>query len=254
MRGEHTDHEEFLYRLPNGAELILSISARPVLDAENKVLGAVQISLDITERKRAETQRRLLTKELDHRVKNNLAIVQALVQQTLRNSESLEQAGAVLSGRLAALAQAQEMLTQAEWLESGLRKTIETTLLAQTTSDRVTLDGPDLALPPSQVMAMTLVVHELTTNALKYGALSNETGTVKVSWKVDEKDELQLIIRWVELSGPPVAKPTRRGFGSRLLERIIGSEGGEVERSFDPDGFACVLRLPYVGSQQINER
>ena len=117
MRGEQTDNEEFLYRLPSGAELILLSSARPIRDLNGKIVGAVQISMDITERKRAETQRRLLAKELDHRVKNNLAIVQALVQQTLRNADNLADAQTDVVARLAALANAHDILTKNAWLE-----------------------------------------------------------------------------------------------------------------------------------------
>ena len=134
MRGEQTDHEEFLYRLPNGTELILSSSARPIHDDNGKLIGAVQISMDVTERKRAETQRRLMAKELDHRVKNNLAIVQALVQQTLRNADNLADAQTDIVARLAALASAHDILTKNAWLEGDLQTTIEATVLAQATT------------------------------------------------------------------------------------------------------------------------
>ena len=245
MRGESTDHEEFLYRLPNGVELMLSSSARPIHDTGGKIVGAVQISLDITERKRAETQRRLLSKELDHRVKNNLAIVSALVQQTLRNSDNLSEASSVIGARLSALSKAHDILTKGSWLEGDLQSTIEAAVLTQAAADQVSLSGPRVALAPSQVMAISLAMHELTTNAIKYGALSNDTGRVSVVWDVMQlADRNQLKLEWNEAGGPAVEKPTQRGFGSRLLERITASEGGGAERVFEATGFRCTITLP----------
>lgn len=245
MRGEITDHEEFLYRLPNGTEMTLLSSARPIADLNGTIIGAVQVSVDITERKRAETQRRLLTKELDHRVKNNLAIVQALVQQTLRGADSLADAQADIIARLAALANAHDILTKNAWLEGDLRTTIEATVLTQTSKERLTLRGPEVKLSPNQVMAISLGAHELTTNAIKYGALSNHLGSITISWKVLETaSKPQLFIEWVERGGPVVVSPGKRGFGSRLLERMTASEGGSVTRTFEPAGFTCTLKFP----------
>lgn len=245
MRGEVTDHEEFLYRLPSGAELVLLSSARPIFDATGvKVVGAVQVSIDITERKRAETQRRLLTKELDHRVKNNLAIVQALVHQTLRNSENLADAQADIGARLVALANAHDILTRNAWIEGDLRATIESTVLTQAPPERVNIEGRAVSLAPNQVMVVSLAMHELTTNAVKYGALSNQTGTVSISWTTVEREGPRLVVRWIEKGGPPVSEPTKRGFGSRLLERLTQGEGGSAKRSFDYAGLTCTIELP----------
>ena len=140
--------------MPTGRELILSMSARPIYGDGGKLVGAVQISLDITERKRAESQRKLLTKELDHRVKNNLAIVQALVQQTLRNATDLDEARQVVLDRLSALAKAHDLLARNAWLEGDLRATIAAAVQLQTADSRVALDGPDVSLSPGQVMAV----------------------------------------------------------------------------------------------------
>jgi two-component sensor histidine kinase/PAS domain-containing protein len=244
MRGEHTDHEEFLYRLPSGAEVVLLSSARPIYDSDGRLIGAVQISLDITERKRAENQRRLLAKELDHRVKNNLAIVQALVQQSLRNSQNLEDAQTVVGARLSALASAHDMLTRNAWLEGDLRTTVETIVLGQVDAARVEIVGPNMALPPGQVMALSLAMHELTTNAIKYGALSNEEGRVSITWEIKRDPAPQLFLTWKETGGPPVKAPGKRGFGSRLLERITASEGGSSKSFFDRAGLTCELTLP----------
>ena len=244
MRGEVTDNEEYLYRLPTGRELILSMSARPIYGDGGKLVGAVQISLDITERKRAESQRKLLTKELDHRVKNNLAIVQALVQQTLRNATDLDEARQVVLDRLSALAKAHDLLARNAWLEGDLRATIAAAVQLQTADSRVALDGPDVSLSPGQVMAVSLAMHELTTNAIKYGALSNDEGRIEVSWQVTAETPGELVLHWKEIGGPPVKNPSRRGFGSRLLEKMTASEGGSAERIFDASGVLCTFRLP----------
>lgn len=248
MRGELTDHEEFLYRLPTGTEITLLSSARPILDLRGNIVGSVQISMDITERKRAETQRRLLTKELDHRVKNNLAIVQALVQQTLRGTDNLSDAREDIVARLGALANAHDILTRNAWLEGDLRTAVEATVLTQTSADRVSLDGPEVSLSPNQVMAISLGAHELTTNAVKYGALSNQTGRVSISWTVSEIDDgKRLEIIWVERGGPAVSHPSKRGFGSRLLDRMSASEGGTVSRQFEAEGLTCTLTFRLAG-------
>lgn len=244
MRGELTDNEEFLYRLPSGVEMILLSSARPIKDLGGRIIGAVQISTDITERKRAETQRRLLAKELDHRVKNNLAIVQAVVQQTLRNADNLTDAQSDIAARLSALANAHDVLTRNAWLEGDLEGTIEAAVLAQAAPGRVTMAGPAVALPPSQVMTISLAMHELTTNAVKYGALSNGTGKVSIEWQILDTPKRQLALHWTERGGPPVTQPSKRGFGSRLLERMTASEGGDAMRVFEPEGLRCTLTLP----------
>ncbi len=245
MRGEHTDREEFTYYVPNGAKVILLSSARPIYDpAGQEIIGAVQISLDISERKRAEEQRQLLTWELDHRVKNNLAIIQALANQTLRTAASLPEASAVLGARLAALGRAHAVLARNSWTESGIREAIEASVLVQAPAGRVELAGPGVALSPRLVMAMSLAMHELTTNAIKYGALSEGGGRVAISWAVSEAEGKRLLtIDWRELGGPGVAPPGRTGFGSRLLKEMAASEGGSVELSFDPAGLHCALRF-----------
>ncbi|MET0598644.1 MAG: HWE histidine kinase domain-containing protein [Mesorhizobium sp.] len=247
MRGEHTDHEEFAYYLPDGTERILLSSARPIYDAAGRtVVGAVQISLDISERKRAEEQRQLLTKELDHRVKNNLAIVQALAQQTLRNSSSLSEATTVLGARLAALSRAQDVLTRNSWAEGDLREVIDASVLVQAPHGRIEIAGPVVKLSPRQVMAVTLAMHELTTNAVKYGALGERGGRVRIDWQiVKERPRHVLRLTWLESGGPPVAgEPEKKGFGSRLLEQVAAGEGGRAEMRFTDDGLRCTLVLP----------
>ena len=243
MRGEHTDNEEFSYLLPNGEQRYLLSSARPILGDNGGIIGAVQISLDISHIKKVEQQRNLLTGELNHRVKNSLAMVQALANQTLRNAKDLSAASIALNARLSALGRAHDLLTKKFWAEGELRDVLETSVLVAAPANRILMDGPDVTLQPNLVMALTLAMHELTTNAIKYGALSERSGEVSIRWKVTAKNQLKL--RWIESGGPRVIVPERTGFGSRLLEGIVAGEGGSIRMRFAEEGLQCEIRLPF---------
>ena len=250
MRGKHTDNEEFVYVLPSGRQLVLLTSARPIRDDAGQIIGAVQVSLDITDRKRGEEERRLLASELSHRVKNNLAVVQALAQQTLRGAKDLADARGTLRSRLAALGRAHDVLTHHSWADGDLREVMEAGLASQAHADRVDLSGPQISIPARLVMVVTLVFHELTTNAIKYGALSNSTGRISISWWVSVDSDVQTVfIRWIEAGGPPVSQPGHRGFGSELLEGMVASEGGHSTHHFDPTGFSCTIRFRLAEKQ-----
>ena len=245
MRGEHTDNEEFSYLLPNGQQRYLLSSARPILGDNGGIIGAVQISLDISHIKKVEQQRNLLTGELNHRVKNSLAMVQALANQTLRNSKDLSAASIALNARLSALGRAHDLLTRKFWAEGELREVLETSVLVAAPANRIVMDGPDVTLQPNLVMALTLAMHELTTNAIKYGALSDRSGEISIRWKVTPKNQLKL--RWIESGGPRVIVPERTGFGSRLLEGIVAGEGGSIRMRFAEEGLQCDIRLSLEG-------
>jgi len=245
MRGEHTQNMEFAYVLPDGTERHLLSSASPILDDRGAVLGAVQISLDVTERKRIEEQRRLLAKELSHRVKNNLAVVQAIAQQTLRSSADLDEAAAKLSARLAALGAAHDILVRNSWTEGDLRDVIVASVMSASAEERISLSGPSVPLGPSLVLAVSLAIHELVTNAVKYGALSTPTGKVSVTWELKGPTAVpEVELLWRERGGPPVDPPSGRGFGSRLLKRITASEGGSATSDYDREGLTCTIVLP----------
>jgi two-component sensor histidine kinase len=243
MRGEQTDNEEFIYLLPSGGKRTLLTSARPVRDASQNIIGAVQISLDISERKRGEEQRKLLVRELNHRVKNTLAVVQAIASQTLRNAVSLTDAQAALSSRLISLAKAHDILTHENWSGADLRELLNSTIASQVALDRFLITGEPVRVTPSLALALALGVHELTTNAIKYGALSNDSGTVLISWATYRLDDRQRIkIEWIERGGPAVEPPRRKGFGTRMIERILDSElAGSVEFKFDRVGITCIF-------------
>jgi two-component sensor histidine kinase/PAS domain-containing protein len=245
MRGEFTDHEEYAYRLADGSERSLLTSARPIYNEEGAIVGAVQVSLDISERKRGEEQRRLLASELAHRVKNNLAIVQSLAHRTIQNSDTLEEAATALSARLSALASAHDVLNRNDFRMAELRDIVQTSVVTHAAAERVTVSGPNVALPPDQVMSVTLSLHELLTNAQKYGALSTDSGRISVEWDVADN---VLSIVWHETGGPEVSPPAKAGFGTMLIQRSTQSAGGKAEMSFSAKGFRCLLTYPVLGA------
>lgn len=245
MRGEITDHQEYEYLLADGSRKHLLSSARPIFAKAGNIVGAVQISVDISDRKRGEEQRRLLTRELAHRVKNNLAIVQSLVQQTLRNAPSLDYASGALLARLRAFSAAHDILLQHDFKEAGLQEIVEKSPLQDLPSHRFSYAGPDAIVGPSVALAIALSLHELMTNAIKYGALSNDDGTVELTWSLSGPS---VEMTWKELGGPPVKTRRQSGFGSRMLDRLASAEGGESVGEYAQSGVSWRLRFPTNGA------
>ena len=243
MRGELTDNQEFTYILPNGVQRTLLSSARPIWGATGNVIGAVQVSLDISERKRGEEQRKLLVNELNHRVKNTLAVVQSIASQTLRNATGLGEAGRSLASRLVSLAKAHDILTQENWSGADLTDVVTAALSPHAEAERFQLSGEPVWLSPSLALSLSLGFHELTTNGIKYGALSTKEGTVSISWLVSGPAQSRRIrIEWREQDGPPVAPVERKGFGTRMLEKLLGPESaGKVSIAFERTGIVCVF-------------
>lgn len=241
MRGDETENEEYTYTTVDGINRTLLSSARAIRNSEGNIVGAVQISLDISDRRRSEQQRQLLVNELNHRVKNTLAVVQAVASQTLRNSQNLREAQDALSMRLIALAKAHDILTQENWSGADLAELIERTIGAQVAHDRFTISGEAVRITPNLALSLALGIHELTTNAIKYGALSNDTGSVSVSWNIGtENDRERLSMVWRETGGPPVTPPLRRGFGTRMIQRVLDSDPtGKVDFDFAEAGLVC---------------
>jgi two-component sensor histidine kinase/CheY-like chemotaxis protein len=198
------------------------------------------------ERDAAQKYQRFLMAELDHRVKNTLASVQAVARQTLgRNPEA-----DAFVGRLAAMANAHNLLAESQWSGASLNCIVETAVMPW--SSRVRLDGPNLALSSKVTQALSLALHELTTNAVKHGALSVPEGFVQIQWRVLSNGDQKLALHWTEHGGPPVSEPTRKGFGTIVLERMLTSElEGSTERVFHRDGLECVIKFPLRGNPAI---
>ena len=246
MRGERVEDEEYTFVFPDGATRTLLTSATALRDDAGSIIGAVAVSLDISERKQSEEQRRLLIHELNHRVKNTLATVQSIALQTLRGAASLSDAGNALTDRLVALAKAHDVLTRESWEGAELHDIVAEATRPHAGPDRFVVNGPPVWLTPALGLSVALILHELATNAAKYGALSTENGSVAISWDViGSLGDPRLRLRWAERGGPPVRPPARQGFGSRLIRRSHSAEmGGTATIDYAPDGVVCVLEMP----------
>ncbi|MBE7244790.1 MAG: PAS domain-containing protein [Actinomycetospora chiangmaiensis] len=206
------------------------------------------VSRDITDLKLAEAQQTLLMQELAHRMKNTMAMVQAVATQTLRNAASLEAAGEALAARLLALAQAHDVLLEGSFARASLTALVAgaVSLHGDGVAGRFQVSGPELTLGPRHGMNLALMLHELGTNAAKYGALSVATGHVDIRWDVVEAEGGPVLrFRWAETGGPPVNPPTRTGFGTRLIARSLAHcFGGKAHLTYPPDGAVLVFEAP----------
>ena len=229
-------------RRSDGSTFPLELSIAEWFDGTRRCFTGVM--RDVTDRKRFEELQRLMINELNHRVKNTLATVQSVAGQTLRNAEDLEDARDSLTRRLLALARGHDILTRESWDGAELADIADSIVAAHGEADRFHLEGPPVRLAPKAALALSMALHELMTNAAKYGALSNEDGgQVRITWlrtRMESGDRLQLT--WEESDGPPVSPPTRQGFGTRLITGGLARElGGEVRLSYAPKGVICEI-------------
>ena len=218
---------------------------QPIREADGAISGIFAQGSDVTDRTLAESRQKLLLDELNHRVKNNLATVQSIAYQTARHAPDLDTFRATFDARLIALSRTHDVLTASAWESADLHALLRAELGIYG-EDRVRLEGPRVLLTPQQGLALGLVIHELATNAAKYGALNNDDGgCVRVTWsrrKAAAGRELEII--WHERDGPAVTPPASRGFGSRLIERGVQEIGGEVAREWRADGLHCRITVP----------
>jgi PAS domain S-box-containing protein len=231
------------YVRKDGEIVWVDLSASVVRGEKGSETFGVRVLRDITDKKRAEEQQRLLVNELNHRVKNMLTVVQGLAHQTFRAGGVSPDLLSSFEGRLGALAAAQNLLMKQTWEATPIRSAAEAALKPfQANEPRISCDGPATLLTPSATVTLTLALHELATNAAKYGALSTAAGTVELCWSVNAS-ELTLV--WREHGGPPVEKPAQSGFGTRLLERAVARDlSAAVALDFNPVGLVCTIRAP----------
>jgi two-component sensor histidine kinase len=232
-----------LQRDPGGPpqERYLDFIYQPIIEDDGGVSGVFVEGADITDQVRAQERQRLLVDELNHRVKNTLATVQAIAQQTLRGSTTPERFAEAFEARLMALSKTHNALTDSHWTGAGLRQILWQEL-SPYGAERVTMQGPDVQLSARLALALGMVFHELATNAAKYGALS-DSGRLSVTWSVDASDDLSL--DWRETGGPPASPPARKGFGSRLIERsITGELQGRIQLDYATTGLSCRFTVP----------
>jgi PAS domain S-box-containing protein len=234
-------------RNPELSKRSFLLSAGPLLNDVKKSVGAIVTLTEITERKRAEEQQTVLVAELNHRVKNILAIVQSIAGQTSRTARSLDAFNTTFSGRIKALSIAHDILTQTRWIGIGLNELLGTVLGPHRGADpaRITLEGPPVLLPARAVMPLSMVVHELATNASKYGALSSPRGMVAIDWDVQENGVSKVTMNWHEKNGPTIAGRTAAGFGTTLIKRVVTYDlDGSVDLKFEPAGMQGTLTFP----------
>jgi PAS domain S-box-containing protein len=254
VRGELDQYAtEKRYVRKDGQVIWVQVNGTVVRGPDGEFRYGVRMVQDITERKTAEQHRRLLLDELNHRVKNTLATVQALAAHTVRNSVSAEDFRRRFEPRLLALSAAHDRLTKNDWRGANLREIVDGELEAHKgAGSRVSAEGPDIILPPRVSLSLSMALHELSTNALKYGALSVPEGRVAVKWKVERKDgtpyPTRLCISWEESGGPPVQQPKSEGFGSRLLRVTAAELKGDLDASWEPDGLRWELEFPLAST------
>ncbi|HVZ10591.1 chemotaxis protein CheB [Rhodopila sp.] len=235
---------ELLHRAKDGR--VLNVESHIELFPVGERRLVLESTRDITDQKKWERRRQLLLSELTHRVSNTLAVVQSMARQTLRTTDSPQDFVERFEGRLAALARSHSLLVEADWEAMDFRQLVRTQLAAYMTDnpERLRLQGASLDLPPDFATPFGLVFHELATNAAKYGAFSVATGSVLLSWRVDERDGERLLrVAWQETGGPPVTPPTRHGFGGSLIERSL--PGAIVKRNFVREGLVCTIELQF---------
>ncbi len=220
---------------------------QPVSAANGDITGIFVEGYDVTERKQAEDHQRLLIDELNHRVKNMLAIVQGIAMQTLRGDAATPEARSALEQRLGALAATHKLLTRESWADVSIHDVVcDAVEPFQDGGDRIAVEGLPLKIAPKTAITLALALHELATNAGKYGALSNARGTVAIRWSTSQdQGEPRLEFTWTESGGPAVEPPSRRGFGTRMIERGLAAElGGQVNIDYKPTGLVCTVRAP----------
>ncbi|MEO8455057.1 MAG: HWE histidine kinase domain-containing protein [Sphingomicrobium sp.] len=245
---------EIHYRRKDGSEFWASIFVSPVWDSKGILVQHFVSFVDLTRHKQDNARDKMMIDELNHRVKNTLSTVQAIVTLVLRQPSDPATMREAIESRLLALSRSHDLLTSSNWLGAGLHDLVDTALepfeVVAGRTERFTIRGANVQLSPQATLSLAIALHELATNAVKYGAFSNDAGTIAIDWaeapgEIAGETGERLLLRWIEQGGPPVAPPTRKGFGSWVIERGLTHElGGRVSLDYLPDGVACRIELP----------
>ncbi len=240
-RGEVIDHYDTVRQRKDGSLVDISLTVSPLRDGTGRIIGATKIARDISERKQAERDKALLSRELQHRTRNMLGIIQSIARRTLTSGTSVEQAKNVFLARLTALGHANELLAHGDWHGAALKDVVERAL--EPFAMRFSAEGRRILLNSKATQGFTLVIHELSTNAHKHGAFSVPSGTVAIRWTLDDTSKpARLMFRWEEAGGPQVVPPKQTNFGTQLLKAAIG--GAEVHFDFAAQGLIYTLAVP----------
>lgn len=239
---------ELKYRRKDGGTFWVGLFVSPVRDEQGKIVQYFVSFVDLSILKTQQAQSLALIDELNHRVKNTLSVVQSIVWQALRSTPDPKIAREAIESRLFALSRSHDLLTRENWNGAGLRQLISEALQPFTDADsvRISLIGEDVRFPPKAALALSVVFHELGTNALKYGALSNAKGLVRIGWHTRESSGgRRLVMKWEETGGPLVTPPSHKGFGTNVIERGLADEfGADVQLDYRPEGLVCTIDIP----------
>jgi two-component sensor histidine kinase len=247
--GVSVRQQEVHIERPNGSRGIALVDIEAVRDSDGNIVGAINCFQDITERKRSEAQIVNLAHEAEHRTKNILATVQATVH--LSHSDTSDDLKKLIEGRINALAKVHTLFLESRWTGAELHTLVSQELLPYRgeREGRLRIDGPAVILEPNTAQTIASSLHELATNAVKYGSLSTADGDVEIVWS--HKADGRLSLRWTESGGPPVAPPTHCGFGTRILEKMIGGQlSGQVRFDWRDQGLICEIALPLQRPQR----
>jgi two-component sensor histidine kinase/PAS domain-containing protein len=231
----------------HNAKFTFLLSAGPLVDSNKANVGSIVTLTDMTERKRVEEQQTTMVAELNHRVKNILAIVQSVAAQTVRSSGSIDNFADTFTGRLKALAIAHDILTHTRWIGIGLNELLQAVLAPYRSPDeaRVSIAGPAILLPAHVVVPLSMVLHEMTTNAAKYGALSRKRGNIEITWQVSGDIDKSVGLVWQERGGPKVKARVSTGFGTKLIDHVIRYDlDGKTKIDFEQTGVCWTIAFP----------
>jgi PAS domain S-box-containing protein len=244
------DCADIRYRRKDGSTFCATIFVSEVRDKDGKLIEHFISLVDTTKHERAREHAAMLIDELNHRVKNTLATVQSIVTQAVRNSSDPQVVRESIESRIAALSRSHDLLGREKWQGAGLHdlvvQSLEPFTVTEGRAERFTINGDNIRLSPKAALALGIAFNELATNAVKYGAFSNKAGTVSIEWTLKDKpDGRRLHLQWREKDGPAVTPPSRRGFGSRVIEQGLPHElGGTVEVDYAPSGVVCTIDVP----------
>jgi len=250
FKGSTEGDPEINFRRKDGGEFFAAIFISPVRDESGCVVQHFVSLVDLSKHKQAQAQAKMLIDELNHRVKNTLSTVQSIVWQAFRTPTDTAVTREAIEGRLFALSRSHDLLARENWESAGLVDIVKEALdpfgVANGRAERFVIAGKNIRFPPKATLALGIALHELATNAVKYGAVSNDRGSILIRWRIEPTPRGdRLILDWQEKGGPPVSPPSRKGFGSQVIERGLGHElHGSAHLDYQPDGVVCAINIP----------